>query len=121
MIIGITKETALHETRIGLTPQTTKQFIDLGFKIKIEQNAGLKSCFRNSEYTSAGAEIVPTAQEVLKDCDILFKVNTPEIREIKLLKNKSFIIGNLRNNHFKNISTYLKNHNITCFDLNMDY
>lgn len=119
MIIGITKEKATRETRTSLTPQTAKQFIELGFEIKMEQNAGLKACFRNSEYAAVGAEIVASAEEVLKNCDIWFRVNAPEIKEIKQLKNKSFIIGNLQNNRLKGVATYLKTHNITCLDLNL--
>lgn len=119
MIIGITKETAPHETRVGLTPQTAQKLIEQGFGIVMEQNSGLKSCFRNSEYNSLGVEITPSAEEVLKKSDIWLRVNTPDSKDIKNLKAGSFIIGNLDYNGLQNISGQLKKHEITCLALNL--
>ncbi len=118
MIIGIIKETSLHETRTCLTPQTAEKLITAGFSIKMEQNAGLKSCFRNSEYASVGVEILASSEEVLKKCDIWLTINTPDSKFAKLLKNNSLIIGNLSNDSLKKILPSLTSRNIKCLALN---
>lgn len=118
MIIGIIKDKSLHETRVGLTPQVAEKLIKVGFAIKMEQNAGLKACFRNSEYTAVGVEIVPTAKDVLKKCDVWLTVNAPEYDDVKLLKNNSIIIGNLQNHREEKCFDYIKSHEINCLALN---
>ncbi len=118
MIIGIIKETSPHETRTCLTPQTAEKLITAGFSVKMEQNVGLKSCFRNSEYVASGVEILTSPEEVLKKCDIWLTVNTPDIKFAKLLKNNSLIIGNLQNDIIKKFLPLLNSRNIKCLALN---
>lgn len=41
MRIGVPKETKNHEYRIGLTPSSVRQLVDLGHEIWVETDAGL--------------------------------------------------------------------------------
>jgi len=118
MIIGIVKETIAQETRVGLTPQSAEKLIKSGFEIMIEQNAGLKACFRNAEYTAMGVKVAASREEVLKNSDIWLTVNTPEAKDIRLLKNKSLVIGNLQNHKLNKSFSYMQAHNINCLALN---
>lgn len=119
MIIGITKENLRFETRVSMVPNVAAKLIKAGFEIKMEQNAGLKSCFRNSEYAAAGVNVVATAADVLKSCDIWLKVNAPEQNDVKLLKNRSIIVGNMQNHHLSKLRDYMEAHEIRCLALNL--
>lgn len=118
MIIGFIREQARNETRVGLTPQAAEKLIKAGLTVKMEQNAGIKACFRNSEYASVGVQIEETAGAVLKKSDVWLTVNAPEARDVNLLKHNAVIIGNLQNRQWEKCASYMKNHNIIGLALN---
>lgn len=111
MIIAIPKERRQHEKRVAATPDTVKKLISLGFKVKVEADAGLKSQLSDEEYKDAGASISNDAKDTYKDADIIFKVQRPllkgegDIDEISLIKKGAILIAILdpiRNeNHVK--------------------
>lgn len=118
MIIGVTKETAIHENRVALTPQTALKYNQLGFEVIMEQHAGLRACFNDSAYNEAKAEIVPEAKDVLKRCDIWLKVRAPKFAEIKQLKDYSFVVGDLQHHDLSEHFDYLSKHHIVGYALN---
>ncbi|CAI5759239.1 unnamed protein product [Candida verbasci] len=63
VILHLRAETKPLEARAALTPTTTKQLIDAGFKIYVEQSS--QSAFNSKEYEEVGAVIVP--EESWKD------------------------------------------------------
>jgi hypothetical protein len=62
------------EPRIGLSPETAKKLVKLGAKMLIRSGAGLRSHFSDQEYKDAGAEIVGTDADAVKDADIVLTV-----------------------------------------------
>ena len=58
MIISIPRERRRHETRVAATPETVKEYVSLGFAVRVEKNAGKLSGFANEAYRQAGAEII---------------------------------------------------------------
>jgi NAD(P) transhydrogenase subunit alpha len=97
MKIAVLKERVPGEKRVAVTPETAKLFINSGFTIACEQGLGLNANFNDNNYTQAGAVISNTLSEILKDSDIILKVQpTPTdhlIDELKLLKPRACIIG----------------------------
>ncbi|PPI86791.1 Re/Si-specific NAD(P)(+) transhydrogenase subunit alpha [Candidatus Pantoea edessiphila] len=91
MLIGITKEKLINESRVAATPQTVSKLINLGFSVKIENDAGKNANFDNQSYIDAGAEITST-QEIWQ-LDIILKINAPDDKEISLLKEGSILIS----------------------------
>ena len=75
MIIAVLKEITPHETRVALTPQITKKYIDGGFKVQIETQAGELAGFCDNDYISAGATIKTTASQTISGADIIIKIN----------------------------------------------
>lgn len=57
VILHLRAETKPHEARAALTPTTTKQLIQAGFKVYVEKSS--QSTFNIDEYKEAGAIIVP--------------------------------------------------------------
>ena len=91
MIIGIPSESTDRETRIAMSPSVSKLLISKGFEVLIEKGAGLQSHFLDLEYESAGAKIV--SKDEAYSADIIAKINPPNSKEIKLLKNGSVLIS----------------------------
>jgi alanine dehydrogenase len=77
MILGVPKEIKDNEARVGLTPAGAKALVEAGHKILIETQAGAASGFPDSEYASAGAEIVAGAAEVWSKAETVVKVKEP--------------------------------------------
>ncbi|EDK47443.1 Saccharopine dehydrogenase [Lodderomyces elongisporus] len=57
VILHLRAETKPLEARAALTPTTTKQLLDAGFKVYVEESS--QSTFNAKEYEAVGAEIVP--------------------------------------------------------------
>ncbi|MFI4955530.1 MAG: hypothetical protein ACHP9Y_06410, partial [Gammaproteobacteria bacterium] len=55
--ILVVKETRENEKRVALTPPGVALLTQQGYRVLIEEDAGVQSGFSNSEYAAAGAEI----------------------------------------------------------------
>nr|NGX36251.1 NAD(P) transhydrogenase subunit alpha part 1 [Candidatus Anoxychlamydiales bacterium] len=73
-------------------PKIVKKFIDLGFVVEVEKSLGENINISDEEYQRAGASI-GDKKKLLKDADIVLKVNKPTSKEIDLLKPKSIFIS----------------------------
>ena len=94
MQIGILKETQKGDKRVSITPNIAKQLVEKGFEVKVEENAGVKSNYKNSEYSKAGAPIRAKA-DILKNSDVLIKINPFDNDELKKLKKGQIIMAQL--------------------------
>jgi NAD(P) transhydrogenase subunit alpha len=92
--IAVTAE-GTDESRVAISPETTKKLVGLGAKVKVQSGAGARSRFSDDALRAQGAEIVPTAAEALRDADILFKVRRPAVDEVKALKPGALVIAML--------------------------
>lgn len=57
--------------RVSITPAVVSTLAKKGFKIQVEENAGLEAQFRNEDYEQNGAQIT-TKESIYKSGDILF-------------------------------------------------
>ena len=64
MNIGSTKE-KLPEKRISITPETCKNFKDLGLKVFLEKGYGENLGYKDEEYKNNGVEILNTSNDCL--------------------------------------------------------
>src|SRR5690606_28456791 len=77
MRIGVPKEIKTNENRVALVPAGAEAFVAAGHSVVVEQGAGLGSGFTDETYTSVGATILPTADEVWAQADMIIKVKEP--------------------------------------------
>ena len=84
MKIGTVKEIKTHEYRVGLTPACVKAYCSRGHTIFIEKTAGVNTGFEDSEYITAGAEIIDDRQKIFDECDMIVKVKEPLPEEYEL-------------------------------------
>lgn len=78
LIVGVTKETVPGEYRVAMVPRAMDPLTKLGVKFCIQKGAGEAAGFRDEEYASKGAEIVPTAQAVREKSQILIDVRVTD-------------------------------------------
>ncbi|MGZ0017131.1 Re/Si-specific NAD(P)(+) transhydrogenase subunit alpha [Yeosuana sp. AK3] len=94
MIIGVLKETQKGDNRVAITPKIAQQLIERGFDVRIEEDAGVNSSYKNSDYSKAGASI-RAKEDLLKNADVLIKINPFENKELEQLKPGQIIIAQL--------------------------
>ncbi len=78
LTIGVPKEIFLNEKRVAITPAVTQVFTKKGFKVLVEEDAGVLAKFPNDQYAAAGANIV-NSNNVFQSSDILLKVRGPDM------------------------------------------
>ena len=91
MLIGVPKEIKSDEYRIGLTPESVEMLTQSGHEVMIEQNAGLGIGKDNKDYEDAGAEIVPTREEIFQRAEMIVKVKEPQLDECALLRSDQIL------------------------------
>ena len=94
-VIAVTKETRGGETRVAATPETVKKLAAAGWSVVVQAGAGIAASYPDADYEAAGAKLVKTAKEALKDADVLFKVRAPEADEIAALKKGAIVAAAL--------------------------
>jgi len=86
MRVGVPKEIKNHEYRVGLTPSSVAELTAAGHTVNVQTGAGLGIDFEDSDYTAVGATILPDAQSVFAQSDMIVKVKEPQPSEIALLE-----------------------------------
>ena len=94
-VIAVTKETRGGETRVAATPETVKKLAAAGWSVVVQAGAGIAASYPDADYEAAGAKLAKTANEALKDADVLFKVRAPEAAEIAALKKGAIVAAAL--------------------------
>jgi NAD(P) transhydrogenase subunit alpha len=93
MLIGVPLESAAGETRVAVTPETTKKLKAQGHQIRVQSGAGLAASCTDEAYAAAGAEITDRAGAF--GCDLVLKVRSPNADELSLTKNGAALVGML--------------------------
>ncbi|MFF4358268.1 alanine dehydrogenase [Streptomyces sp. NPDC001604] len=84
--VGIPREVKNNEFRVAITPAGVHELVRHGHQVVIERDAGVGSSIPDSEYVAAGAQILPTADEVWAAADLLLKVKEPVAEEYHRLR-----------------------------------
>lgn len=92
ILIGIPKEISLNENRIPLSPTSVKLLIANGHQIIIEEGAGKRAGFEDSDYLLAGASVSGDLSQIWA-CPLLLKLTPPTLNEIGLMKKNACIIS----------------------------
>lgn len=93
LTLAILKETTAHERRVATIPETVKKFVALGCTVNIQQGAGLEASYTDNMYKDAGATLLASAGEAVKDADIVLSVQAPESTTINAMKKGALLIG----------------------------
>ena len=82
MRVGVPKEVKSDEYRIAMMPVGVELMKKNGHEVFVETQAGVGSGFPDDAYATAGATIVPTAEEVFEKAEMIVKVKEPQPQEI---------------------------------------
>ncbi|WP_116089604.1 alanine dehydrogenase [Sphingomonas crusticola] len=86
MRIGVPKEIKNHEYRVGLTPPSVAELVGAGHQVVVETGAGKGIDFEDADYVEAGAAILPDADAVFAQAEMIVKVKEPQPIEIARLR-----------------------------------
>ena len=81
MKVGVPKEVKNNEYRVAITPAGVHELVTLGHDVYIEKDAGVGSAIPDADFTTAGAQILPTADDVWQTADLVLKVKEPVAEE----------------------------------------
>ena len=93
MRITVLRETAPHERRVGLVPQTVQRLIKGGHQVSVEAGAGRAAGFPDASYTSVGASVKSDRTELLATSDVVVVVQRPIPGDLGHLTAGSTVIG----------------------------
>lgn len=91
MIIGVPQEIKNNENRVALTPAGVAELKRFQHQIFVQSKAGEGSGFIDEEYQKAGAEILPTIEEVYAKAEMIIKVKEPIAQEYDLIKEDQLL------------------------------
>ncbi len=86
MKVGIPGELKDNEYRVAITPAGVRELALGGHEVIIEREAGVGSSISDSEFERAGAKIVPDADVVFGEADMVLKVKEPIPEEFHRLR-----------------------------------
>ena len=86
MRIGLPQEIKNHEYRVGLTPASVRELCAHGHEVLVQNGAGLGIGMTDDLYVAAGAQLVPTAEAVFAQADMIVKVKEPQPQECAMLR-----------------------------------
>jgi proton-translocating NAD(P)+ transhydrogenase subunit alpha len=103
LTIGVPRETVPGERRVALVPDIVKQLVGrLNVTVLVESGAGQAASFSDAAYEDAGATVVPDADALYAQADMIVKVQRPQfdpaagIDEVALLRDGSILVAPLQ-------------------------
>ncbi|MCJ8320730.1 MAG: Re/Si-specific NAD(P)(+) transhydrogenase subunit alpha [Colwellia sp.] len=117
MIIGIPKESLTGENRVAASPTSVSSLRKLGFNVQIQKGAGIKASFTDHDFYQAEAEMV--AKKKCWQADIIYKVNSPTIDEIVLMKEGAYLVSFIAPAQSPEILEALREKSITTLAMEM--
>ena len=89
MLVGVPKETKIHESRVALTPEGAAELVRAGHHVVIEKGAGLGSALTDADYIAAGATIEEDVEKIWASSQMILKVKEPiEVEYSQLRKDQ---------------------------------
>jgi alanine dehydrogenase len=86
MKVGVPTEVKTDEYRVALTPAGVRELVDVGHSVLVQSDAGLGSAITDEMYAAQGATILPDAESVFGEADMIVKVKEPQPQEVALIE-----------------------------------
>ena len=115
MILGILKEAT--DERVAMVPQVAKKLKALGVAIVVENGAGLRSGFNDSDYEDE-AEVAERSQ-VIARADVLAVINKPQEALLDAIPNGKYLISSFGSYMDDTVIPDLKNRGLHAFAMDM--
>jgi alanine dehydrogenase len=86
MRVGVPTEIKTDEYRVAITPAGVRELVEHGHELIIQHGAGDGSVIPDEEYVEQGARIVPDADTVFEEAELILKVKEPMPEEVERLR-----------------------------------
>ena len=86
MKVGIPRELKDNEFRVAITPAGVRELVVNGHEVVIENDAGVGSSIPNDMFERAGASILPDADSIFAEAEMVLKVKEPIPEEFHRLR-----------------------------------
>ena len=86
MKVGVPTEIKTDEYRVALTPSGVRELSDRGHEVVVQAGAGEGSAISDADYVAQGAQILPDAEAVFGEADLIVKVKEPQPEEVARLQ-----------------------------------
>jgi alanine dehydrogenase len=84
--VGVPTEVKPDEYRVALTPIGVRELAEHGHQILVEAGAGEGSAIADADFEAQGAQIVPGAEDVWGEAELVLKVKEPQEPEVASLR-----------------------------------
>jgi alanine dehydrogenase len=84
--VGVPTEIKTDEYRVAITPSGVRELTQHGHEVLIQAGAGAGSAITDGDYVAQGATIVPDADAVFAQAEMVVKVKEPQAVEIARLR-----------------------------------
>jgi alanine dehydrogenase len=86
--VGVPTEIKTDEYRVAITPAGVRELSARGHEVLVQSGAGEGSAMADGQFLEQGARIVPDAESVFKEADLVLKVKEPQAAEVALLREE---------------------------------
>jgi alanine dehydrogenase len=86
MKVGVPTEIKKDEYRVALTPSGVRELVDKGHEVVVQRGAGEGSAISDADYEAQGARILPDADAVFGEAELIVKVKEPQPEEVARLE-----------------------------------
>jgi alanine dehydrogenase len=84
--VGVPTEIKADEYRVALTPAGVRELADHEHEVLVQSGAGDGSAIPDAAYEAQGARILPDADAVFAEADMIVKVKEPQPEEVRRLE-----------------------------------
>ncbi len=86
MRIGVPTEIKTDEYRIAITPAGVRELSTHGHEVLVQAGAGEGSAMSDEDFTAQGARILPDADALFAEAELILKVKEPQPEEVARLR-----------------------------------
>ena len=119
MIIGSIPEDKDLEKRISLVPDIIKKYTNLGLEVNIVKGYGDHLGFNDDTFKNAGAKILLSKEEVIKNSNILIQLDLIDENDFSLLSKEKIFISSMNYSKNKDKIEKLKSNGVKIFSLEL--
>jgi len=84
--VGVPTEIKTDEYRVSLTPAGARELVEQGHEVLVQGGAGNGSAIWDRDYEAQGARILPDAEAVFGEAEMVLGVKEPQPEEVAMLR-----------------------------------
>ena len=113
MIVGVPTEVKDNEYRVAATPEGVRELVHAGHSVVVQSGAGDGSALPDPDFTSAGAEVLPSAEAVFAAADMILKVKEPQPTEFERFREGQILFTYLHLAADEGLTRFLAGRSVT--------